>query len=180
LSKADPFKPFKIKEEEGEQFTAVSCVSRYKKWIWTRDGMEGYCYLKIYKYKYCPYAFMLYGRYPELGQLNLSADYLSEAFDELNIAVNYGSNMFHVYQHTNVTYPPGFEKINKNREIVDNPWHGAFIVGATTTIAAGGSISTTPTRIQRTQVITDDHSRASGSDSDAGTQTQRHRGRLGS
>src|SRR5882757_3702625 len=77
---------------------------------------------------------MLYGRYPELGQLNFSPTYLSYAFDELNITVNYETNnyetnIFHVYSQINITYPPGFKKVQNNREIIDNPWHGMFIVG---------------------------------------------------
>src|SRR5882757_8032991 len=97
LSQADPFLPFKIKREEDNVFTAVSSAAKYKNWFRTKEGQEGYCYLKLYQRRYRPYAFMLYGRYPELGQLNLSTNYLSYIFDELNIAINYETNMFHVY-----------------------------------------------------------------------------------
>jgi len=119
---------------------------------------------------------MLYGRYPELGQLNLSANYISHIFDELNIAVNYETNMFHVYSQLNVIYPPGFERIRRNKEIVDNPWHETFIVGATAAVTAGGSISRAP-RSHRRQVITDDRSNESEEDSETRIRTHKARER---
>jgi len=78
-----------------------------------KDSLEGYGYLKMYKRKYCPYAHLLYGKGPELRKLNLDEKYQSEAFDELNIAVNYETEMFHVYRTKYVIYEPGFEKVTK-------------------------------------------------------------------
>src|SRR5882757_881475 len=176
LSQTDPFLPFKIKREEDDVFTAVSSAAKYKNWIRTKEGQEGYCYLKFYQRRYQPYAFMLYGRHPELRQLNLSANYLSHIFDELNIAVNYETNMFHVYSQINVTYPPGFEKIKRNKGMVDNPWHETFLVGATAAVTAGGSISRAP-RSHRRQVITDDRSNESEDDSETRIQTHKARER---
>ena len=125
---------------------------------------------------------MLYGRYPELGQLNFSPTYLSYAFDELNITVNYETNnyetnIFHVYSQINITYPPGFKKVQNNREIIDNPWHETFLVGATAAITAGGSISRAP-RSHRRQVITDDRSNESEEDSKTRICTHKARERL--
>src|SRR5882757_1878111 len=107
--------------------------TRYDNRLKRMDGLDGYCYLKMYKRRYQPYAHLLYGRYPKLGNLNLQEEYLSEIFDNLNICVNYENQLFHVYWMLNVTYQPGYEKVVGNRRMIGDEWHAEFHVGATQT-----------------------------------------------
>jgi len=72
--------------------------------------------------------------------------------------------------------PPGFKRIKRNREIVNNPWHETFIVGETAAVTAGGSISRAP-RSHRRQVITDDRSNESEEDSKTRVRTHKARER---
>src|SRR5882724_5958048 len=114
--------------------TPVAKVERYKNWIRQLCNRGGYCYLILFKRKYRPYAFLLYGKNPQLGDLNLSTEeYLSEVFDELNIAVNYDRKLIHVYRSKTVTYEEGFEKYRNNRELIGNYWLPNYAVGATRT-----------------------------------------------
>ena len=74
----------------------------------------------LFKRKYRPYAFLLYRKNPQLGDLNLDEkEYRSKAFDELNIAINYEKKLIHVYCVKNVAYEEGFERYQKgnNREL---------------------------------------------------------------
>jgi len=67
--------PFQQFQDEKEILTPIPSVKRYKNWLRQKDGLEGYCYLKMYKRRYCPYAHLLYGKGPELGKLNLDEKY---------------------------------------------------------------------------------------------------------
>src|SRR5882757_2815613 len=116
-----------------ETLTPVLSPKKYKNWLKRMDGLDGYCYLKMYKRKYRPYAHLLYRRYPKLGKLNLQMKYLSEAFDELNICINYITELFHIYQTSNVIYQHGYEKVVGNHRIIGDEWHKEFHVGATQT-----------------------------------------------
>jgi hypothetical protein len=111
--------------------TPVAKVERYKNWIRQLCNRGGYCYLILFKRRYRPYAFLLYGKNPQLGDLNLDMEYRSEVFEELNVAVNYPKKLIHVYRATNVTYAEGFEKYKDNLQLVDNWWLPHYIVGAT-------------------------------------------------
>ena len=65
----------------------------------------------LFKRKYHPYSFLLYGKNPQLGDLNLdNEEYRSNAFDELNIAINYEKKLIHVYHIKQVNYEEGFKK----------------------------------------------------------------------
>jgi hypothetical protein len=77
--------------------TPVVKVERYKNWIRQMCNRGGYCYLILFQRKYRPYAFLLYGKNPQLGDLNLCEEYRSNVFMELNIAVNYPKKLIHVY-----------------------------------------------------------------------------------
>src|SRR5882724_8205493 len=111
--------------------TPVARVERYKNWIRQLCNRGGYCYLILFKRKYRPYAFLLYGKNPQLGDLNLDLEYRSEVFKDLNIAVNYEKKLIHVYRAVNVVYAKGFEKYKDNMELIDNWWLPHYIVGAT-------------------------------------------------
>jgi hypothetical protein len=91
----------------------------------------GYCYLILFKRKYRPYAFLVYGKNPELGNLNLCEEYRLNVFMELNIAVNYPKKLIHVYRAKNVTYAEGFKKYKDNEQLIGNWWLPHYIVGAT-------------------------------------------------
>ena len=90
----------------------------------------------LFKRKYRPYAFLLYGKNPQLGDLNLdNEEYRSNAFDELNVAINYEKKLIHVYRVKQVTCEEGFERYQKgnNWELIGNWWIPHYIVGATRT-----------------------------------------------
>src|SRR6202043_654675 len=55
----------------------------------------------------------------------------SEAFDDLNIAINYEKKLIHVYRGKGVIYEEGFEKYKINHELIGNCWLPLYIVGAT-------------------------------------------------
>src|SRR5882724_3612117 len=109
--------------------TPVAKVERYKNWIRQLCNRGGYCYLILFKRKYRPYAFLLYGKNPQLGDLNLDAEYRSEVFGELNVAVNYPKKLIHVYSATSVVYADGFEKYKDNEGLIDNWWLPHYTVG---------------------------------------------------
>src|SRR5882724_11232832 len=111
--------------------TPVARVERYKNWIRQLCNRGGYCYLILFKRRYRPYAFLLYGKNPQLGDLNLDVEYRSEVFKDLNIAVNYEKRLIHVYRAVNVVYAEGFEKYKDNDQLIDNWWLPHYIVGAT-------------------------------------------------
>src|ERR1700733_10420257 len=110
-------------------------TARYKNWIRQVCSRGGYCYLLLFKRKYRPYAFFLYGKNPVLGDLNLDKEYRSEAFKELNIAIHYEKKLIHVYRGKGVTYEEGFEQYKgptkTNEELIGNCWLPHYTVGAT-------------------------------------------------
>src|ERR1700733_15006061 len=111
--------------------TPVTKVERYKNWIRQVCNRGGYCYLILFKRRYRPYAFLVYGKNPQLGDLDLCNKYHSEAFDDLNIAINYEKKLIHVYQGKGVIYEEGFEKYKNNHELIGNYWLPLYLVGAT-------------------------------------------------
>ena len=80
-----------------------------------------------------------------------------EAFDELNIAINYDKNLIHVYRHTHNIYPQYFEKIKNNWDLRGNVWHGEFVVGATQTQTR----AETPIHMREMRDVEDDERAAS-------------------
>src|SRR3984885_3846129 len=111
--------------------TPVVKVDRYKNWIRQMCNRGGYCYLILFQRKYRPYAFLVYGKNPQLGDLNLSDKYRSNVFKELNVAINYTKKLIHVYRAKNVIYAEGFEKYKDNEQLIGNWWLPHYIVGAT-------------------------------------------------
>ena len=85
----------------------------------------------LFKRKYCPYAFLLYGKNPKLGDINLKAEYRSNAFHELNVAINYKKKLIHVYHVKQAFYEEGFEKYKDNMQLIENWWLTEYLVGAT-------------------------------------------------
>src|ERR1700723_704848 len=110
--------------------------SSYKNWLKKRCSKEGLCYLALYKRRYRWSVFLQHGYKPLLHELALDTidrKYLSTAFAELNIAVNYPCSMIHVYYHTNVIYEHGFQKMKDNNDIFSWGSHKMFHVGSTST-----------------------------------------------
>jgi hypothetical protein len=68
-----------------------------------------------------------------LGDLNLSDEYRSEVWKELNVAINYSKKLIHVYRVKHVVYEEGFEKYKENDDLIGNWWLPHYIVGATQT-----------------------------------------------
>src|ERR1700733_5210975 len=93
----------------------------------------GYCYLILFQRKYRPYAFLLYRKNPQLGDLNLCEEYRSNVFMELNITVNYPKKLIHVYRAKNVVYAEGFEKYKDNMQLVGNWWLSGYAGNTNTT-----------------------------------------------
>src|SRR6202041_1774611 len=112
--------------------------SSYKRWLKKRCTKEGLCYLALFKRRYRWSVFLRHGHLPLLSDLQLDTldgKYLSEAFHELNIAVNYPMGMIHVYRDTNVIYESGYQKMKNNGEILGQGFHHLFRVGSTVTQA---------------------------------------------
>ena len=63
----------------------------------------------------------------------MKAEYWSNAFHELNVAINYEKKLIHVYCVKQVTYEEGFEKYKDNMQLVENWWLMEYLVGATRT-----------------------------------------------
>jgi hypothetical protein len=131
----------------------------------------GYCYLILFKRKYRPYAFLLYGKNPQLGDLNLSEEYRSNVFMDLNIAVNYPKKLIHVYRAKNVKYAEGFEKYKDNAQLIGNWWLPHYIVGAT-------AVETeTIRRTTTAPIITEHSSYDDGEHGESASHTIRNQGR---
>ena len=136
LRRVCPFERPSTLDPRENILTPVVRVERYKNWIRQLCNRGGYCYLMLFKRKYRPYAFLLYGKNPRLGDLNLDEkEYRSKAFDELNVAINYEKKLIHVYRIKQVTYEEGFERYQNgnNRELIGNWWIPHYTVGATRT-----------------------------------------------
>src|ERR1700723_987639 len=111
--------------------------SSYKRWLKKRFSKQGLCYLALFKRRYRWSVFLQHGYEPLLSNLQLDkldGKYLSEAFHELNIAVNYPMGMIHIYRYTNVTYERGYQKMKNNSEIFGQGFHHLFRVGSTQTV----------------------------------------------
>jgi len=97
------------------------------------EWIDSYCYLKMYKRKYQPYTYLLYGKISKTWESQSPNRVLVRNIRQSQYLCQYESELFHIYRMLNVTYQPGYEKVVGNHRMIGNEWHKDFHVGATQT-----------------------------------------------